>query len=151
MLRELRARSSNAVDLVFPSPNDSKKPLSENTMRKLLQTHYEGATVHGMRAAFRTWAAEVVDARDDVAEMALAHTVGSETVRAYNRTEWFHHRRELIDAWGMWVEGRDDLFANGATDADRRQAVMRRRLVDEAYEEAFFGDASTALEATDEA
>ena len=141
LLHDLRARSSDAIDLVFPSPSNPKRPLSENTMRKLLQTHYGGATVHGMRAAFRTWAAEVADARDDVAETALAHLVGSETVRAYNRTERFHDREELMNEWGLWVEGRWDLFANDNTAADRREAVLRRRLGDETYEEIFAGGA----------
>lgn len=135
ILRELRGKRSKAVDLVFPSPSKPNKPISENTMRKLLQSHYPGQTVHGMRAAFRTWAAEVVDARDDVAETALAHLVGSETVRAYNRTERFQYRQTLMDDWGLWVEGRFDLFFDNGTAADRREAVYRLKMGDSQYEE----------------
>lgn len=105
ILRTLRARRSATSPLVFPSPNNPSKPISENTMRKLLQSHYAKATVHGMRAAFRTWAAEVVDARDDVAETALAHVVGSKTVRAYKRTEHLDERHMLMEQWGLWVLG----------------------------------------------
>jgi len=134
ILRPLRDNRSKAVKLVFPSPKNPHKPISENTMRKLLQTHYSGATVHGMRATFRTWAAEIVDARDDIAETALAHLVGNATVRAYNRTERFYHRQILMEDWGLWVKGRFDLFSNNATNSDRREAVERMRLGDENYE-----------------
>ena len=89
LLLELDERRSKASDLLFPSPKDPQKPLSENTMRKLLQTHYERATVHGMRAAFRTWAREIVEAPDDVAEVSLAHAIGTKTTRAYNRSNLY--------------------------------------------------------------
>ena len=105
LLRALSAKKSDANTLVFPSPSNPQKPISENTMRKLLQTHYEDATVHGMRAAFRTWAAEIVDARDEVAETALAHVVGNKTVRAYNRAERMDERHMLMEAWGLWILG----------------------------------------------
>lgn len=59
----------------------------------------------GMRAAFRTWAAEVVNALDDVAETALARFVGSKTVRAYNRSEHLDERLMLVEQWGSWVLG----------------------------------------------
>lgn len=134
ILRPLRESRSKAVNLVFPSPKNPQKPISENTMRKLLQTYFPEATVHGMRAAFRTWAAEVLDAPNDVAETALAYTVGSATERAYNRTERFEYRRLLMEDWGLWVAGRWELFANGATDADRREAIDRNRMGDEGYE-----------------
>ncbi|MHC9235976.1 tyrosine-type recombinase/integrase [Pseudooceanicola sp. 502str34] len=105
ILTALAAKRTPASTLVFPSPSNPLKPLSENTMRKLLQSHYEDATVHGMRAAFRTWSTEIVDARDDVAETALAHVVGSKTVRAYNRAERMDERHMLMEAWGLWVLG----------------------------------------------
>jgi len=135
ILRALHGKRSKAVSLVFPSPSNPQKPISENTMRKLLQTHYPGLTVHGMRAAFRTWITEATNARRDVAEMALAHLVGTETERAYDRSERFYLRQILMEDWALWVDGRIDLFANGATDMDRRAEVMRLRMGDEGFEE----------------
>lgn len=135
LIRDLRERRSKASNLVFPSPKNPLKPISENTMRKLLQTHYPGATVHGMRAAFRTWAAEIVDAREDVAETALAHIVGSATVRAYKRTEHFYERETLMNDWALWVEDRKELFSNGATGEDREQAILKMRMGKKSYED----------------
>lgn len=80
ILETLQKNRNNATNLVFPSPSKPKNPISDNTKRQLLKTYNPGATVHGMRATFRTWARKVVRSPDDVAEIALAHSVGSKTV-----------------------------------------------------------------------
>jgi len=94
-------------------------------MRKLLQTHVPGVTVHGMRAAFRTWAREDATAPDDVAEMVLAHAVGSKTVQAYNRAMLVHERHKLLEQWGMWAMGELELYA----DPETRAAEVNRRTI----------------------
>jgi len=125
LLLELYERRTVGSDLIFPSPANPKKPLSENTMRKLLQAHYEGATVHGMRAAFRTWAREVVHAPDDVAEVSLAHAIGTKTTRAYNRSDLYHDRETLLEQWGMWGSGELEWFGNGV---DINAEILRRSM-----------------------
>jgi len=56
------------------------------------------AVPHGLRSTFRDWAAEAgVD--HQLAEMALAHTVGSEVERAYRRTDLLERRRDLMENW----------------------------------------------------
>jgi len=60
------------------------KPLSNMAMLMLLRRMgVEGVTVHGFRSTFRDWAAEVANAQREVAEMSLAHQVGSDVERAY--------------------------------------------------------------------
>ncbi|WP_171183786.1 integrase arm-type DNA-binding domain-containing protein [Ruegeria sp. HKCCC2117] len=113
LLFELRDRRSKGSDLVFPSPSDPTRTLSENTMLKRLQSHFPGVTVHGMRAAFRTWATEVAEVPDDVAEISLAHSIGSKTVRAYKRTDLFEQRSVLLEKWAMWVTGEWEWFTEG--------------------------------------
>tara|TARA_R100000789_G_scaffold18503_1_gene21328 strand:- start:2504 stop:3793 length:1290 start_codon:yes stop_codon:yes gene_type:complete len=56
------------------------------------------AVPHGLRSTFRDWAAEHGIERD-LAEMALAHTVGSEVERAYRRTDLLERRRTLLERW----------------------------------------------------
>ena len=63
------------------------------------------ATVHGMRSAFRTWAAERTSVPHAVAEMALAHRVGSDVERSYARSDLFEKRRGLMTAWAEYVAG----------------------------------------------
>ena len=56
------------------------------------------AVPHGLRSTFRDWAAETgVD--NVMAEMALAHHVGSEVERAYRRTDMVERRREMMGKW----------------------------------------------------
>ena len=40
----------------------------------------------------------------EVAEAALAHTVGDETERAYRRGDALEKRRLMMDAWAGYVE-----------------------------------------------
>lgn len=58
------------------------------------------AVPHGLRATFRTWAAEAGVDRD-IAEMALGHVVGSAVERAYQRSGMVEKRREVMEAWAQ--------------------------------------------------
>ena len=62
------------------------------------------AVPHGLRSTFRDWCAEQGIDRD-MAEMALAHSVGSEVERAYRRTDMIERRRALMETWGQAVRG----------------------------------------------
>jgi integrase len=57
------------------------------------------ATVHGFRSAFRDWASECTNAPREVAEMALAHSVGDSTEQAYARSDLYEKRRKLMLQW----------------------------------------------------
>ena len=56
------------------------------------------AVPHGLRSTFRQWAAERGYPRD-IAEIALAHFIGSEVERAYQRSDMLDRRREMMAAW----------------------------------------------------
>lgn len=62
------------------------------------------AVPHGLRSTFRDWAAEQGIDRD-MAEMALAHNVGSEVERAYRRSDMLERRRAMMAAWGRFLRG----------------------------------------------
>lgn len=65
------------------------------------------AVPHGLRSTFRDWAAEQgID--HDLAEMALAHHVGSEGERAYKRTDMLERRRAVLENWGRFARGEDN-------------------------------------------
>jgi len=63
------------------------------------------AVPHGLRSTFRDWAAERTDYPRDMAEIALAHTVGSEVERAYRRGDMIEKRRQMMAAWGRFLRG----------------------------------------------
>jgi integrase len=62
------------------------------------------AVPHGLRSTFRGWAAEVGIERD-MAEMALAHNVGSAVERAYQRSDMLERRRAMLATWAKTIEG----------------------------------------------
>jgi integrase len=78
-------------------------PLSNMAMAKLLERMGRSdVTVHGFRSTFRDWAAERTGFPREVAEMALAHAIGSEVEAAYRRGDLFQKRRQLMDAWAKF-------------------------------------------------
>lgn len=88
--------------LIFP--NGKGKTLSDAALGKMLKDSGRGETVHGFRSSFRDWAAErMPHIPYAVAEMALAHSVGDATERAYLRTDLREQRRSLSDAWGAFA------------------------------------------------
>ncbi|MCP4381449.1 MAG: integrase arm-type DNA-binding domain-containing protein [Hyphomicrobiales bacterium] len=97
ILQEMdRLRSS---DYVFPGQKKGR-PMSvmafTMTMRRSGADDY---TVHGFRSAFRDWVGDETGFPREVAEAALAHTIGDTTERAYRRSDAIERRRRLMDAW----------------------------------------------------
>ena len=100
IIRERQARREG--DYVFPGRSGGA-PLSHTSLPAML--HAMGGadvTTHGFRATFRTWAAERTNFPREVIEAALAHIVGDETERAYQRGDLFDKRRKLMAAWSQY-------------------------------------------------
>lgn len=68
------------------------------------RTSQRPAVPHGLRSTFRDWTAEKGVDRD-LAEIALAHTVGSEVERAYRRSDMLARRRALMADWAAFLNG----------------------------------------------
>jgi integrase len=80
------------------------RPLSNMAFLMLLRRMGRGdLTAHGFRSSFRDWAAERTNFPSEVAEMVLAHVVGSKVEAAYRRGDLFEKRRRLMDAWGDFL------------------------------------------------
>lgn len=107
-----RVRGLDA-ELVFPSLTGSKakkskvaQELSVNTFKALfIRMERDGFTTHGFRSAFADWARESARADREVAEIALAHSVGNAVERAYARSDLFERRRELMEVWAQFCSG----------------------------------------------
>ncbi len=87
--------------LVFPSTTGRK--MHAPRLRDAMKAAGLSTTVHGFRSSFRTWAAERSGATRDVAEMALAHAVGSTVERSYAHSDLFDQRRALMDQWSAFL------------------------------------------------
>jgi integrase len=89
-------------EFVFPGGKRGR-PLSNMAMLKLLGRMGRGdLTAHGFRSTFRDWAAERTNFPREVAEAALAHTLGDKVEAAYRRGDLFQKRRQLMDAWARF-------------------------------------------------
>ena len=80
------------------SPSKTGRPLSDGALSKLFKDLGIDCVPHGLRSTFRVWAAEA-DVPREVAEFALAHVVGSAAERAYQRSDLFRQRVEVMDRW----------------------------------------------------
>lgn len=106
-------------EYLFPGAQGGK--LSGMAMSMLLRRMNVDATVHGFRSSFRDWAAERTSYAHEVAEMALAHTVGSAVERAYRRGDLFEKRRQLMDDWATYCASVRALTATGTLASQREQ------------------------------
>ncbi|MDE0473776.1 MAG: tyrosine-type recombinase/integrase [Gammaproteobacteria bacterium] len=89
--------------LVFPSATGRKH--SRAVLSNLARQLEIGAVPHGFRSSFRDWAAECTDAPREVCELALAHVNTNAVEAAYRRTDLFERRRELMEAWAVFLAG----------------------------------------------
>jgi integrase len=101
-LLERVALHRNRHGVVFPGKMGEQ--LSDMSLTKIMRLAGRRETVHGFRSSFRDWAAEKMPATPGmVAEIALAHRVGSKTEQAYLRTDLREMRKSLMQAWGEYV------------------------------------------------
>jgi integrase len=94
-----RLRERDAPDsLVFPGGKAGRRLNNMANPRILARMNRDDLTAHGFRSTFRDWAAETGQSAD-IAEAALAHTLGSKVVQAYQRGDLLERRRRLMAAW----------------------------------------------------
>ena len=93
-------------DLIFSSVRTGK-PLAANTMRAVLKRMNRGdITANGFRSTFRRWAAECTSFSHELVEMALAYTIHNKLEAAYPSEDSFDKRRQLMNAWSDFCNGR---------------------------------------------
>jgi integrase len=103
--------------LVFHSSKGN--PLSDMTLSATMKRIHEAATKaggvgfvdyasrrpavpHGLRSTFRNWAAEQ-GYEHELAEIQLAHEVGTAVTRAYFRTDMMEKRRKMLESWSKFL------------------------------------------------
>jgi integrase len=75
---------------------------SQTMLLETVRAIHPGITVHGFRSSFRDWCAERTNFSSEVAELALAHAVGSKVEAAYRRGDLVEKRRRLAEAWAAY-------------------------------------------------
>lgn len=105
-------------EFVFPAARGAQ--LSDMALTQLIRRMHEAsigkggkgyldpkqgkvATVHGFRSTFRDWASERTAYAREVAEMALAHTIGDKVEAAYRRGDLFDKRTKMMADWAKFL------------------------------------------------
>lgn len=97
---------------VFPGTKPGQ-PLSQMAMLMLLRRmERSDLTTHGFRSTFRDWCAEATSYPNEMAEIALAHTVGDKVEAAYRRGDMIEKRRRMMDDWAKFCARKTDVSAN---------------------------------------
>jgi len=124
VLREVAERTGEQEGAVFQAAG---KPLSNMALLMALRRMNAGGpgeparwadaegrpiTPHGCRSSFRDFAGECTDTPREIAEAALAHTVGNKVELAYRRGDALEKRRALMNAWAEWCAGHGDAARN---------------------------------------
>lgn len=114
-------------ELIFTAPRGGC--MSDATLGKVMRTIHEAdqkrggagyldaktkqpAVPHGLRSCFRVWVTERTDFDGDMAEIALAHNVGSKVRQAYDRSDMVEKRREMMENWGQFIQGKFSKTSN---------------------------------------
>ena len=99
-------------ELLFPAIRGGR--LSDMALTSILRkanapsdTTGRIATAHGFRSSFRNWCADH-GVSTELAERALAHTIGNKVQAAYERTDRLNARVQLMQAWADHVTGKAD-------------------------------------------
>jgi integrase len=90
--------------LVFPGSKPTSK-LSDMALTAVMRRMEVDAVPHGLRSSFRDWVGEETAYPREVAEMALAHTVGNAVEAAYRRGDLFDKRRLMMEDWCHFLLG----------------------------------------------
>lgn len=109
IIKTMRALRRPGVDLVFPGGRGGL--LSDVAVNKSLHSIAPDVTVHGFRSAFRTWCEEQTSSPRSVTEAALAHVNADRVEAAYQRSDLFDRRRELMARWADFCTGMGRVIA----------------------------------------
>ncbi len=90
------------TNLIFPGAKEGK-PLSDMSLSAVMRRMAVDAVPHGFRASFSSWCASSTAYPSEVREMALAHAIGDGTVAAYQRSDLFEKRRNLMADWAKFL------------------------------------------------
>jgi integrase len=100
ILAKMQDWRQDDAESVFPGARGGL--LSDVAINKTLHAIAPKVTVHGFRSSFREWGAETTAFPSAVLELALAHVNKNQTEAAYQRSDLFDRRVELMTAWGRY-------------------------------------------------
>lgn len=119
LLNDLK-RLSGDGRLLFPGVRSNDRPISENTLNAALRTmgiNGDEMTAHGFRAMASTRLNEMRQFSPDAIERALAHKEPNKVRAAYDRSEHWAERVQMMQVWADYL---DTLRDGGKADFGRK-------------------------------
>jgi integrase len=98
---EEQRRNAGAEDYIFRGERSGVQMGVNEMSRRMAEISGRGPVPHGLRSSFRDWCGENGYPRD-LAELSLAHVVGSAVERSYRRSALVEQRRKIMDAWAAY-------------------------------------------------
>ncbi len=99
---------SGTCDFIFPSPNNKRKFISENTPNDALRRMgyaEDEISLHGFRTLARSSLGEMALFSRDALEKQMSHQERDETVGAYTHVaEYLDERKKIMQTWSSWLE-----------------------------------------------
>lgn len=91
--------ANRSSQFIFESAVTGRQLSNMSMLQWVKRSPFSGITVHGFRSTFRDWVAEQTDYPREVAEYALAHSLSDRTEAAYQRSDLFVRRVNLMEDW----------------------------------------------------
>jgi integrase len=98
-------RQVRTGDYVFPGRGSGAMSYS-NFADATVQAGFDAGSPHGWRSLFRDWAGDIGRVDRDLAEAALAHSLGA-VEGAYRRQSAIEARRPVMAAYSRWLTGEE--------------------------------------------
>jgi len=107
LLREMQALSH--AEFVFPNRRDPTRPMASRTLNALLARNGLSSLtkVHGFRSTASTHLNDENHLNSELIEYTLAHAVGTEVKRKYDRGDRQSQRAQLVQGWADVVAGKE--------------------------------------------
>ena len=83
--------------------SNGRGPVAMSLRKALARQAGPGFTVHGFRSSFKDFCGERSGAPREIAELCLAHAIGSAVEQAYARSDLLDRRRQLMQQWATFL------------------------------------------------
>lgn len=96
-------KNTVGIDYIFPSPTG--RMLSDMALTQLMRKMRASgelevdAVPHGFRSSFKVWAVEQTTYSNELSEIVLMHKVGNSIYEAYQRSDLFVRRKDIMRDW----------------------------------------------------
>lgn len=113
---------------VLETPRHYRRVGGQMKTQKVAWRQAKALPPHSFRGTFDTWAQEA-GFRERIIDMTLAHSVGSQVDRSYDRSLHLPERAELLQKWATFLATPQEAIAGNVVKFRREGTSIKRRAV----------------------